>query len=109
GGAGKGMRRFGSFKDAEQAGVYVGFLAGVIATNPDKADQLISKMLPLPPGDQWVVVRAIAYSGHPDWRNLLRRFAGRLPARKVMIDKYLTGELPRLYQYEQGPSVRTGI
>jgi hypothetical protein len=103
----KALSRFGSFKDPEQAGVYVGFLAGVIATNPDKADQLISKMLPLPPGDQWIVVRAIAYSGHPDWRNLLRRFAGRLPARKVMIDKYLSGELPRLYQYQQEPRVST--
>jgi hypothetical protein len=99
----KALSRFGSFKDPEQAGVYVGFLAGVIASNPDKADQLIGKMLPLPPGDQWVVVRAIAYSGHPDWRNLLRRNASRLPARKVMIDKHLSGELLRLYQYEKEP------
>ena len=103
----KALSRFGSFKDPEQAGVYVGFLAGVIAANPDRADQLISKMLPLPPGDQWIIARAIAYSGHPDWRNLLRRYAGRLPARKVMIDKYLSGELPRLYQYQQEPSVST--
>ena len=103
----KALSRFGSFKDPEQAGVYVGFLAGVIATNPDKADQLISKMLPLPPGDQWIVVRAIAYSGHPDWRNLLRRHAGKLPARKVLIDKYLSGEQLRLYQYEKEPSVTT--
>jgi hypothetical protein len=62
-------------------------------------------MLPLPPGDQWVVVRAIAYSGHPDWRNMLRRFSAKLPARKVMIDKYLNGQLPRLYQYQQEPPV----
>src|SRR5215475_8652139 len=103
----KALSRFGSFKDPEQAGVYVGFLAGVIATNPDKADQLIGKMLPLPPGDQWIVARAIAYSGHPDWRNLLRRFAGKLPARKVMVDKYLSGELLRLYQYEKEPSHST--
>jgi len=103
----KALSRFGSFKDPEQSGVFVGFLAGVIGTNQDKADQLIGKMLPLPPGDQWVVVRAIAYSGHPDWRNLLRRYAGRLPARQVMIDKYLTQQLPRLYQYEPEPNVST--
>jgi len=103
----KALSRFGSFKDPEQSGVFVGFLAGVIATNPDKAEQLVNKMLPLPPGDQWVVVRAIAYSGHPDWRNMLRRFAAKLPVRKVMIDKYLTGQLPRLYQYEQEPAVST--
>jgi hypothetical protein len=64
-------------------------------------------MLPLQPGDQWIVVRAIAYSGHPDWRNLLRRYAKRLPARKVMIDKYLSNQLPRLYQYEKEPDIST--
>jgi hypothetical protein len=101
----KALSRFGSFKDPEQSGVFVGFLAGVIATNPDKAEHLVNKMLPLPVGDQWVVVRAIAYSGHPDWRNMLRRFSAKLPARKVMIDKYLNGQLPRLYQYEQQPPV----
>jgi hypothetical protein len=103
----KALSRFGAFKDPEQAGAYVGFLAGVIAANPDKAEALISRMLPLPPGDQWVIVRAIAYSGHPEWRNLLRRFAGRLPARKVMIDKYLAGSLPLLYQYSPEPYVST--
>ncbi len=70
----KALSRFGSFKDPEQSGVFVGFLAGVIATNPEKADQLINKMLPLPPGDQC---------------------------------KYLTGQLPRLYQYEKEPSIST--
>src|SRR5262250_1163649 len=51
----KALSRFGSFKDPEQSGVFVGFLAGVIATNPDKAEHLVNKMLPLPPGDQWIV------------------------------------------------------
>ena len=101
----KALSRFGSFKDPEQSGVFVGFLAGIIATNPDKAEQLVDKMLPLPVGDQWIVVRAIAYSGHPNWRNMLRRFSAKLPARKVMIDKYLNGQLPRLYQFEQQPPV----
>jgi hypothetical protein len=103
----KALSRFGSFKDPEQSGVFVGFLAGVIATNPDKAEHLVNKMLPLPPGDQWIVVRAIAYSGHPDWRNMLRRFSAKLPARQVLIEKYLTGQLPRLYQYEKEPSIST--
>lgn len=101
----RALSGFGAFKEPEQSGVFVGFLAGVIGANQEKAEHLIGKMLPLPPGDQWVVVRAIAYSGHPEWRNLLRRFAGRLPARKVMIDKYLTEQLPRLYQYEPEPKV----
>src|SRR5262245_42974243 len=39
------LSRFGAFRDPEQAGVYVGFVAGVIATNPDKAEALVAKML----------------------------------------------------------------
>jgi hypothetical protein len=101
------MSRLGALKDPEQAGVYTGFLAGVIHANPDRAEAMIAKMLPLPPGDQWIVARAIAYSGHPNWRNMLRRFEAKLPARKVLIDKYLTGQLPRLYQYEKEPAVST--
>jgi hypothetical protein len=101
------LSRFGAFKDPEQAGVYIGFMAGVIGSNPDIADKLIAKMLPLPHGDQWAVVRAIAYSGHPEWRNLLRRYAGKLPARKVLLDKYLAGALPKLYDFEPEPYVST--
>jgi hypothetical protein len=43
-----------------------------------------------------VVIRAIAYSGLADWRNLLRRVAPKMPARRVMIDAYLAGSLPTL-------------
>ena len=52
--------------------------------------------MPVAPADQWVIVRAIAYSGHPDWKGLLRKFSDRLPLRKVMIEKYLNGELATL-------------
>ena len=92
------LSRLGAFKDPEPAGPYTGFVAGVIRSNPAKAPDLIGKMLPLPPGDEWVVVRAIAYSDHSDWRNLLRRFEDRMPSRKVMIDKYHLGELPTIWQ-----------
>jgi hypothetical protein len=92
------LSRLGAFKDPEQAGPYTGFIAGVIHSNPAKAEDLIGKMLPLPAGDQWVVVRSIAYSDHPDWRNLLRRFEERMPSRQVMINKYLTGALPIIWQ-----------
>jgi hypothetical protein len=101
------LSKFGALRDPEQAGAYVGFIAGVIGSNPDKADALISKMLPLPPGDQWALVRAIAYSGHPNWRNLLRRYSGQLSARKVLIDKYLTDALPKLYDFAPEPAVST--
>src|ERR1700716_665874 len=85
-----------TFKEPENAGIYLGFIAGAIGSNPAKADQLINSLFPVPPEDEWVIVRAVAYSGVPDWRNILRRLALRMPARKVMIDSYLAGRLPTL-------------
>ena len=94
----RGMSRLGLLTDTEGAGVYVGFLAGIIASNPDKADELIAKMFPLSAEHQWAIVRAIAYSGRPDWRTMLQRHAERMPARRVMIEKFLAGKLPTLDQ-----------
>ena len=85
-----------SFKEPENAGIYLGFVAGAVGSNPAKAEQLINSFFPMPPEDEWVIVRAVAYSGVPDWRNILRRLALRMPARKVMIDAYLAGRLPTL-------------
>jgi hypothetical protein len=85
-----------SFKEPETAGIYLGFIAGAIASNPAKAEQLVTGFFPVAPEDEWVIVRAIAYSGLPDWRNLLRKVAPRMPGRKVMIDSYLAGTLPTL-------------
>ena len=85
-----------TFKEPENAGIYLGFIAGAIGSNPVKAEQLVAGMFPVPPEDEWVIVRAIAYSGLPDWRNVLRRVAPRMPARRVMIDNYLSGKLSTL-------------
>jgi hypothetical protein len=85
-----------SFKEPENAGIYLGFVAGAIGSNPEKAEQLIASFFPVPPEDEWVIVRAVAYSGLPDWRNILRRLEPRMPERKVMIDSYLSGRLPTL-------------
>src|SRR5260221_6438578 len=85
-----------SFREPENSGIYLGFIAGAIGSNPAKAEQLVNSFFPLPPEDEWVIVRAIAFSGLPDWRNLLRRIAPRMPGRKVMIDSYLAGTLPTL-------------
>src|SRR6202047_1137084 len=85
-----------SFKEPENAGIYLGFVAGAIGSNPAKAQQPTASFFPVPPEDEWVIVRAIAYSGLPDWRNILRRVAPRMPARQVMIDSYLAGKLPTL-------------
>jgi hypothetical protein len=85
-----------TFKEPESAGIYLGFVAGAIGSNPAKAEQLVGSFFPVPPEDEWVIVRAVAYSGLPDWRNILRRIAPRLPERRVMIDSYLSGKLPTL-------------
>jgi hypothetical protein len=85
-----------SFKEPENSGIYLGFIAGAIGSNPAKAEQLVNSLFPVAPEDEWVIVRAIAYSGLPDWRNLLRKVAPRMPGRKVMIDSYLAGTLPVL-------------
>jgi hypothetical protein len=85
-----------SFKEPETAGIYLGFVAGAIGSNPAKAEQLVASIFPVPPEDEWVIVRAVAYSGLPDWRNILRRIAPRMPERRVMIDSYLSGKLPTI-------------
>lgn len=85
-----------TFKEPDNAGIYLGFIAGAIGSNPAKAEELVNGFFPVPPEDEWVIVRAIAYSGLPDWRNLLRRVAPRMPERHIMIDGYLDGTLPTL-------------
>jgi hypothetical protein len=85
-----------TFKEPENSGIYLGFIAGAIGSNPAKAEQLVDSFFPVPPEDEWVIVRAIAFSGLPDWRNLLRHVAPRMPGRQVMIDDYLASKLPTL-------------
>ncbi|HEX9881906.1 MAG TPA: hypothetical protein VGA65_05310 [Hyphomicrobium sp.] len=89
----KAMREFGLLKDIEQGGIYIGFIAGVIGFNPDTAETLIADMFPMPPPDQIVVVKAIAYSGLSDWKDLMGKFVERMPARKVVIERYLYGKM----------------
>ena len=99
------MSKLGLLKDSENAGVFVGFMAGIIGTNPGQAEVLIGRMFPLPPEDQWALVQAIAYSGLPDWKGVLGRVADRMPSRSLMIGKYLKGELATLDQagFEKTP------
>jgi hypothetical protein len=89
-----------AFKAAESSGAYIGFIAGVLGSNVSHAEDLIARMLPIDPADHWVLVRAIAYSGLPNWRELLATFVDRMTTRRAMIDKYLDGKLPRLEQID---------
>lgn len=92
----KAMSRFGGLRDPENAGVFVGFIGGVLGANPDIAGDLIAKSFPINQEDDWAVVRAIAHSGLPDWKHMLAEHAYRMPARKVMIQKFIDGSLPTL-------------
>ncbi|CCE02583.1 hypothetical protein [Bradyrhizobium sp. STM 3809] len=87
-----------TFKEPENSGIYLGFIAGAIGSNPAKAEQLVNSFFPVPPEEEWVIVRAIAYSGLPEWRNLLRKVAPKMPGRRVMIDGYLSGTQPVLME-----------
>jgi hypothetical protein len=92
----RALSQLGGLRDPENSGVYVGFIAGIIGSNPGKADELIGKMFPLPPEDDWAIIRGIAYSGAAGWKDMLNRLAERLPARRPMIEKYVNGKLPTL-------------
>src|ERR1700738_1076822 len=55
-----------TFKEPENAGIYLGFISAAIGYQPGKSAELLAGFFPVPPEDEWVVVRAIAYSGLPD-------------------------------------------
>jgi hypothetical protein len=94
----RGLSEMQAFKDPESCGAYIGFIAGVLGANPERAPALIEKMLAIQPADHWVLVRAIAYSGLPNWKVLLLKYADRMGTRSGMIDKYVGGKLPTLEQ-----------
>jgi hypothetical protein len=103
----RALSAHGGFRDVENSGLYVGFIAGLIGAHPDQADALIDKMLPVRGEDEWAIVRGIAYSGHPGWKDLLRKYSGRLSGRRMMIDDYLKGRLPTLGALAITPSPTT--
>lgn len=82
----------GQLADQEEAGIYIGFMAGVLGANQVRAPKLIEAMFPLRADEQVAVIKAIAYSGLPNWRQLLVAFSDRLAERKVLIDRYMTGK-----------------
>jgi hypothetical protein len=100
------MNDFGLFGDEDKEWFCIGFIAGVLGTNPKDGPGLIPKMFPLPDKEQAVVIRAIAYSERPDWRDLLEKNSARMPLRRPLIDDFLQGKRPTLMQLplEQGGS-----
>jgi hypothetical protein len=96
----------GVFRDMDASGVYVGFMAGVLQVNPAQAEGLIGKLFPMPPEDQVAIVRAIAYCDLPNWKELMLKFAERMPARKALIDRFVYGKQPTIRQLalDSGPA-----
>ena len=86
------LSKASALRDPEAAGFFVGFVAGVLGSNPARAEALAERLLPLPASDQWFVVRTIAYSGLPEWKLLLRKLSDRMPTREAMIKDYLSGK-----------------
>ena len=94
----RAMRELGLFADEEKGAFCTGFIAGVLGDNPKDGPNFVAKMLPMPDKDQAVIIRAIAYSGRPDWRDLLTKFKARMPLREPLIDSYLSGQAKPLMQ-----------
>lgn len=103
----RALSQQGSLAEPETSGLYVGFLAGVLGSNPKRARALIDEILPLPFEDQWVVIRATAYSGLPQTPELLRSLLVRLPDRWALTELYLTGALPPLERVRLEPPIPT--
>lgn len=85
----RAMSELGLLREPEEAGIYTGFIAGVVGESGDGAEKLVAAMFPMPPESQAVLIKAIAYSGHPAWKEVLSAFVERMPARKVLLDRYL--------------------
>ncbi len=94
----KAMGELGLIRELDSSGLYVGFIGGVLGANPDKAERLIARMFPMPPEDQVILIKAIAYSNSPNWKGTLSAFTERMPARQVLINKYLYGDGKTLFE-----------
>lgn len=92
------MYEFGVFGDEEKQWFCIGFIAGVLGDNPKDGPRLLAKMFPMPDKEQAVLIRAIAYSGRPDWRQLLEKNSSRMPLRRPLIDDFLKGKRPTLME-----------
>ena len=103
----KAMSRLNLLRDEDRNGIYIGFIAGVLGTNQLQAASLIAQMFPLPPEDQSVIIKAIAYSGLPNWQMLMKAVIERMPARHVLIERFLYGKEPLLMDlsFANGPAV----
>lgn len=107
----RAMRRHGLLKDQDKAGLLIGFIAGVLGSNQVKAEKLVARMFPMPAKEQGVIIKAIAYSGLPEWPMLLSKFEQKMPLRKPLIDDFIAGKEKTLDEMEldEGPFVMDAL
>ena len=86
------MAQLGMLADEDAAAVHIGFIAGVLGTNQLKAEKLVGAMLPLRSDEEAVLIKAVAYSGLPNWRGILNDFVDRLADRRKLIDSLVTSK-----------------
>jgi len=98
------VSRLGALNDPEHAGVYAGFLAGVLAKNPQQAENILARTLSMREEDRWIVIRAIAYSDLPNWQAMLRHFEPRLQRYDELSKRYTSGKMARLAQFSVPPT-----
>jgi hypothetical protein len=103
------MRDYGLFGDEEKEWFCIGFIAGVLGTNPKDGPNLIPRMFPMPDKEQAVIIRAIVYSERPDWRELLEKNSSRMPLRRPLIDDFLQGKRPTLMELPLADGGSPGI
>lgn len=101
----RAMYELGLLRDEEKAGFFLGFIAGTLRVNPEKADWLVRKMFPMPAKEQGIIIKAIAYSDLPGWPVMLQRYAERMPEREMLIEDFLSGREPTLLKapWDKGP------
>ena len=101
----RAMTELGLLVDTESSGLYLGFIGGMLAADPAKANAIVTHLFPLEPQHQAALIKAIAYSGLPEWRQLLRDVAERMPSRVVLIDRFITGRMQAYdaLQLDAGP------
>ena len=92
------MKDYGLLADEEKSWFCTGFIAGVLGSNAKDGPALIPRMFPMPDKEQAVIIRAIAYSGRPDWRELLEKNSSQMPLRRPLIDDFLGGKRPVLME-----------
>ena len=101
----RAMADLGLLADADSSGLYLGFIGGMLAADPSQAGATVARLFPLEPQHHAALIKSIAYSGLPEWRQLLRDIAERMPSRVVLIDRFVTGRMQSLeaLQLDAGP------